>query len=111
MTIELEILGHGRFSLYGHADVTNVGRLLADGREQFIGLDEITVDLELADCCNTAGLALLMEWSTWCQSCGIKLTYEKPHEDLLEIVRINDVEEVLPFAQLATSNLFRATGN
>ena len=99
MTIELEDLGHGRFSLFGRADVTNVGRLLAEGRDQFIGLDDISVDLESADCGNTAGLALLIEWSTWCQSCGIKLMYRRPPEDLLEIVRINDVEEVLPFVQ------------
>ena len=98
MTIELENLGRGRFLLYGRADVTNVGRLLADGRDQFIGLDDISVDLEQSDCSNTAGLALLMEWSTWCQSYGIKLMYRRPPEDLLEIVRINDVEEVLSFA-------------
>ncbi len=99
MTIQLEDLGHGRFSLFGRADVTNVGQLLADGREQFIGLDGISVDLEKADCCNTAGLALLMEWSTWCQLCGIKLIYEKPRDCLLKIVRINDVEQVLSFSQ------------
>ena len=98
MTIELENLGHGRFLLYGRADVTNVGRLLADGREQFIDQDEISVDLEQADCSNTAGLALLIEWSTWCQSYGIRLIYRRPPEDLLEIVRINDVDEVLPFS-------------
>ncbi len=99
LTIQLEFLGHGSFSLSGSANVTNVGRLLADGREQFIGLDEISVDLEKADCCNTAGLALLMEWSTWCQLCGIKLIYEKPRDCLLKIVRINDVEQVLSFSQ------------
>ena len=52
-----------------------------------------------ADCCNTAGLALLMKWSTWCQLYGIKLIYEKPQDCLLKIVRINDVEQVLSFSQ------------
>ena len=63
LTIQTEFLGHGKFSLLGHANVANVGQLLVDGREQFIELDDITVDLEQADCCNTAGLALLLEWS------------------------------------------------
>jgi len=99
MTIELENLGSGKFSLYGHADVTNVARLLADGREQFIGLDDISVDLEMADCCNTAGLALLLEWSTWCELYGIRLKYDKPQDCLLEIMRINDVEQMLSFSR------------
>jgi len=98
MTIELEHLGRGRFLLSGRADVTNVGRLLADGREQFICQDDISIDLEQSDCSNTAGLALLIEWSTWCQSYGIKLIYRRAPEDLLEIVRINDVAEVLTFS-------------
>ena len=98
MTIELENLGSGRFSLYGHADFTNVARLLADGREQFIGLDDISVNLEMADCCNTAGLALLLEWSTWCNLYGIRLIYIRPQNCLLDIVRINDVEQVLSFS-------------
>ena len=99
MTIELENLGPGRFFLYGRADVTNVARMLADGREQFIGLDDISVDLEQADCGNTAGLALLIEWSTWCRSYDIKLKYRRPPKDLLEMVRINDVAEVLTFSR------------
>lgn len=99
MTIELDNLGSGRFSLYGRADVTNVARLLADGREQFIGLDDISVDLKMADCCNTAGLALLLEWSTWCELYGIRLMYNRPQNCLLEIVRINDVEQMLSFSQ------------
>ncbi len=111
LTIQWECLGHGRFSLFGRANVANVGRLLADGREQFIGLDEITVDLEQADCCNTAGLALLLEWSTWGQLHGIKLIYEKPQDCLLKIVRTNDVAQMLAFSHQETCNLFRTTGN
>ena len=99
LRMQEEFLGHGRFSLLGRTDMANVGRLLTDGRDQFIKLDEITIDLEQVDCCNTAGLALLLEWSSWCGSHGIKLKYDKPREELLKIVRINDVEEVLTFAQ------------
>jgi len=98
LKFQLKCLGHGRFGLFGRSDMTNVSQLLADGRDRFIGLDDVTVDLEQADCCNTAGLALLMEWSTWCESHGIRLMYDKPRAELLEIVRINDVEEVLPFS-------------
>ena len=90
--------GHGNFSLSGRADLTNIGPLLANGQQQFIGHKEITIDVADADCANTAGLALLIEWSTWCQSNRIKLLYKKPQDNLLEIVKINDVEQVLSFS-------------
>ncbi len=98
LKMQQEFLGHGRFGLFGHSNMTNVGRVLADGRDEFVGLKDITIELDQADCCNTAGLALLMEWSTWCQSRGIRLMYDKPQEELLEIVRINDVEAMLTFS-------------
>ena len=98
MNVGLNYHGHGNFSLSSRADFSNVGRLLVNGQEQFIGHKEITIDVADADCANTAGLALLIEWTTWCQSKGIKLVYEKPQDNLLEIVRVNDVEQVLSFS-------------
>ncbi len=98
LNVGLNYQGHGNFSLSGRADFSNVGRLLANGEEQFIDHKVITVDLVEVDCANSAGLALLMEWSTWCQSNGIKLVYKRPQHTLLEIVRINDVEQMLSFS-------------
>ncbi len=98
MDVGLNYHGHGNFSLSSRADFSNVGRLLVNGQEQFIGHKEIAVDVAVADCANTAGLALLMEWTTWCQSNGIKLVYKRPQPTLLEIVRVNDVEQVLSFS-------------
>ncbi len=98
LNVGLNYHGHGNFSLFGRADLTNIGPLLANGHDQFIGYKEITIDVADADCANTAALALLIEWTTWCQSKGIKLVYEKPQDNLLEIVKVNDVEQVLSFS-------------
>ncbi len=98
LNVGLNYHGHGNFSLSGRADFSNVGRLLVNGQQQFIDHKVIAVDVAEADCANTAGLALLMEWSTWCQSNDIKLVYKKPHHSLHEIVRINDVEQMLSFS-------------
>jgi len=98
LNVGLNYHGHGNFSLSGRADFSNVGRLLVNGQQQFIDHKVIAVDLAEADCANTAGLALLMEWSTWCQSTDIKLVYKRPHHSLLEMVRIGDVEQMLPFS-------------
>ncbi len=98
LDVGLNYHGHGNFSLSNRVDFSNVGRLLVNGQQQFIGHKDITIDVAEADCANTAGLALLMEWSTWCQSNDIKLVYKRPHHSLLEIVKIDDVEQMLSFS-------------
>ncbi len=98
LNVGLNYQGHGNFSLSGRVDFINVARLLVNGQQQFIDHKMLAVDVAEADCANTAGLALLMEWSTWCQSNDIKLVYKRPHHSLLEIVRINDVEQMLSFS-------------
>ncbi len=98
LNVGLNYHGNGNFSLSGRADFSNVGRLLVNGQQQFIDHKVLAVDVAEADCANTAGLALLIEWSTWCQSNRIKLLYKKPQDKLLEIVKINDVEQMLSFS-------------
>ena len=90
-------LGHGVFSLSGHTDFNTIGHLLSAGKTGFVDHEEVTVDIEDADCANTAGLALLMEWHTWCQLANINLVYANPGEKLLELVSINDIAQVLTF--------------
>ncbi len=98
LDVGLNYHGHGNFSLSNRVDFSNVGRLLVNGQQQFIDHKVLAVDVVEADCANTAGLALLMEWSTWCQSNGIKLAYKRPQHNLLQIVRINDIEQMLSFS-------------
>lgn len=95
MNVRLEHQGGGSFTLAGRTDFANVGSLLTDGQKQFTGLKKITIDLRDADCASTAGLALLLEWSTWCQARAIKLYYENPRRNLHAIVKVNDLEQVL----------------
>ncbi len=102
--------GDGRYSLSGHSDHNNIGRLLVNGQQQFIGHKEITINIAEADYANTAGLALLMEWSTWCQANDVNLVYEDPQAKFIEIVDVNNVEQILSFSQSTTPDLMRATG-
>lgn len=92
-------LGHGVFSLSGRTDFANVGHLLSDGKNEFADHEMVTVNIEAADCANTAGLALLMEWHTWCRLSNINLVYANPGEKLLELVSINDIAQILSFSR------------
>ena len=90
--------GNGHYALSGHSNYDNVGPLLAHGRRQFGEHRDISIDLANADCANTAGLALLMEWSTWCQAKRINLVYHNPQSRLLEVVDANNVRQLMPFS-------------
>jgi ABC-type transporter Mla MlaB component len=103
--------GDGDFSLQGRVGLSNVGRLLASGRQQFSEHGSITINLTKADCASTVALALLLEWLSWCASRNIELAYEKPRADLLAVIEANDVAHVLPLLPVPDRNVFAPAGN
>jgi ABC-type transporter Mla MlaB component len=96
--VRLDDHGGGSFSLVGSANFHNIGPLLFAGQGLFSGHDEIAIDLADARFASTAGLALLMEWSYWCQAKGISLMFDRPQDSLIELLSANDVQEILPTA-------------
>lgn len=87
-----------RYCLTGIADFGNAARLLTEGRRAFAGRKTmaITVDLKDADCVNSAGLALLLEWALWCSAQGIDLHYCNAAPALIRAAAIHGVGEALP---------------
>lgn len=103
MKSALKNQGDGRYTLSGHSDYENVGLMLEHGQQQFVDHKNITINIAEADYANTPGLALLMEWSTWCQSHNINLVYENPQAKFIEVVSVNNVEQLLSFSQSTSS--------
>ncbi len=103
--------GDGEFSLQGRADLGNVGRLLVSGRRQFSGHGSITINLAEADCASTVGVALLLEWLSWCASKNVELEYRNPRADLLAVIAANDVTHVLPLSPAPERNVSAPAGN
>lgn len=98
MNAKIKHNDNGFFNLAGRIELDNIGSLLTDGQIQFTGHSTVVIDLSDADCANTAGLALLLEWASWCRAQAIKLQYKNPHTKLHQIVKINDLEQVLSFS-------------
>lgn len=88
-------LGSGKFELRGRLDTSNVGEALSTGQSHFNHHDKITIDLDQADCASTAGVALLLEWSTWSSANGKRLSYRKAPGSLIDLVKLNGVEQLL----------------
>ena len=59
----LASVGDGRFELSGDVGFADAGRLLAEGDAAFRGLGAVDVDLARVARVDSAGLALLLEWS------------------------------------------------
>jgi len=85
-----------RYCLTGIIGFDNAGDLVAEGKCRFVGHDHVAVDLSLADVASTAGIAVLMEWASWCNTQDIRLQYECVRPEVLDVARLNGVEMMLP---------------
>ena len=92
-------LGGGTFAFQGRIDPSNAGSALAAGQKLFQRYERVTVDVDHADCASTVGMALLLEWSTWSSACGTKLSYTNASSRLIDMVKLNDVEDLLQFTE------------
>ena len=88
-------LGDGAFALSGRFDLSNVGRALTIGQKFFSCHDDISIDLGEADCASTAGIALLLEWSTWSRANGKRISYTNAANRLIALARLNEVEQLI----------------
>ncbi len=65
------------------------------GQSYFNHHDDIAIDLAHADCTSTAGMALLLEWSTWSSANGKRLSYRNAPGGLIDLVKLNGDEQLL----------------
>ncbi len=98
MKYSLVELGPGRFRLSGRLDLSNVGEALVTGQNMFDDHDKISINLAAANCASTAGMALLLEWVTWCRAARKQIVYEEASGRLVDLARLNDVEQFLHFS-------------
>ena len=95
MSISLIDRGQGTFALRGRLDLSSIGEMLFTGQNQFEDYENITVDLDEAECASTAGLALLIEWTIWSAVQGKKLAYKNAASNLLDLIEVNGVHKLL----------------
>ena len=85
-----------RYRLLGAIDFASAGSIMSDGKRRFMELERVSIDLSLADVASTPGLAVLLEWVSWCDTRGISVVYESVHPDVLAVAKLNGVELMLP---------------
>jgi|SRR5262245_20533091 len=91
----LAAAGDGRFELSGEIGFDDAARLLAEGDAAFGSLQQAEVDLARVTRADSAGLALLLEWSVAAQAAGRALRYRNIPSAISSLAGISDVAELL----------------
>lgn len=91
----LAAAGAGRFELAGTVGFDDAARLLAEGDAAFASLDAVEVDLARVTRADSAGLALLIEWTLAARAAGRSLRYSNVPPAVASLAGISDVAELL----------------
>lgn len=91
----LAAAGGGRFELSGDVGFADAARLLAEGDAAFAGQDRVEVDLARVARVDSAGLALLLEWSLAARDAGCVLAYRNVPPAIASLAGISEVAELL----------------
>jgi phospholipid transport system transporter-binding protein len=91
----LAAAGDGRFELSGEVGFDDAARLLAEGDAAFGNLQRAEIDLSRVTRADSAGLALLLEWSVSAAAAGRSLRYRNLPSAIASLAGISDVEELL----------------
>ena len=90
--------GPGRFELHGELGFGDAARLLAEGERAFGSLQSVEVDLAGVTRVDSAGLAVLIEWSLAAGDAGRRLGYRNLPPAVVSLAGISDVSELISAA-------------
>lgn len=90
--------GGGRFMLSGHLGFESAARALEESRHLFAGHKKLQLDLSGVESADSAGLALLVEWTGWAKREKRKLSFTNTPPQAIALAKISEVDEILPLA-------------
>jgi phospholipid transport system transporter-binding protein len=91
----LEALGDGHYALSGDLVFDSAPRLLGEGDAAFGALQRADIDLAGVGRIDSAGLALLLEWSIGARKAGRVISYRNVPGALASLAGISEVSELL----------------
>jgi len=94
----LQAAGDGRYLLQGDLGFPTVAAVLRHSEREFAGLQRVEVDLSQLTDADSAGLALLIEWTREARAAGREIVFRGMPARLEAIARISGVADMLPRA-------------
>jgi phospholipid transport system transporter-binding protein len=90
--------GDGVLRVAGDVTFATAATLLEQGDALLKGDRTLVIDLEQAGNCDSAGVALLLEWMERARVKGVEIRYRNIPAALLDIARLSNVDPLLPLA-------------
>lgn len=87
----------GAFALQGSLSVDTVPSLWARANAELHDAPELTIDLQSVERADSAGLALLIEWTRWARQNGQQIRFINLPDQMLAIARVSGLDTMLPF--------------
>lgn len=96
--LELERGGtEGEFRLRGALNIDAVPGLWARSNGELEDVPELTIDLSGVERADSAGLALLIEWTRRARENGQDIRFTHLPDQMLAIARVSGLDTMLPF--------------
>jgi phospholipid transport system transporter-binding protein len=92
----IERQGEGSFLLCGELNFATVPALLRAGDSLFEGRESVTLDLKNVSRSDSAGLALLVEWTRQAREHGATLEFRNIAPQMLAIAQVSGLDRILP---------------
>lgn len=87
-------LSPGRFALEGEVRKEHIAALWAKGQELWSGLAEVELDLVAVEACDSAGLAMLVDWLRIANRRGQRLHLQNLTAQMSALARLGDLESL-----------------
>lgn len=94
-SFELADCGAGRFELRGDMSFSTAEKILRLSEKLFAKKLSIEVNLAGVQRTDSAGLALLLEWTGWSQRSGAEIRFTEIPQKVLSIAETAELEELL----------------
>ena len=91
----IERRAEGSFHLCGELNFTTVPALLREGANLFDGQGPVTLDLKEISRSDSAGLALLVEWTRQARERGATLSFRNISPQMLAIAQVSGLDRIL----------------
>ncbi len=92
----LEKVGPGEFRVSGVLSFDSVAAVFKQARELLAGNDPLRIDLAGVERSDSAGLALLVEWTRQARAAGRSIGFANIPEQMRTIAAVSGLEAVLP---------------
>jgi phospholipid transport system transporter-binding protein len=104
-----EALGAGRFALAGCFGFPTVATILELSKRHFENEPVIRIDLSGVTQADSAGLALMLEWTNWALHYQREIHFLEVPKQILDIARISEVEGLLHSAEKTRTHAHTAS--